>query len=70
MALYIGEPRPELKKQIHEKLMLNAFPEKIKNELSDVFAKYVKEVKGYLIIQGIERHTVDIAIQHYNIKKH
>ena len=45
MALYIGDPRPELKKQIHEKLMLNAFPEKIKNDLSDVFAKYVKEVE-------------------------
>jgi hypothetical protein len=45
MALFLSDPRPELKKQIHDKLMLNAFPEKIKNELSDVFAKYVKEIE-------------------------
>jgi len=45
MALYLGDPRPDLKKQIHNKLMLNAFPEKIKNELSDVFAKYINEVE-------------------------
>jgi len=25
--------------------MLNAFPEKIKNDLADIFAKYVEEVE-------------------------
>jgi len=45
MALYLENPRPELKKECRDKLMLNAFPEKIKNELSDIFAKYVKEVE-------------------------
>tara|TARA_R100000700_G_C3128409_1_gene114563 strand:+ start:180 stop:374 length:195 start_codon:yes stop_codon:yes gene_type:complete len=45
MALYLGDQRPDLKKQIHDKLMLNAFPEKIKNELSDIFNKYIKEVE-------------------------
>ena len=45
MALYLENPRPELKKECKDKLMLNAFPEKIKNDLSDIFAKYVKEVE-------------------------
>ena len=45
MALYLQDPRPELKQQCRDKLMLNAFPEKIKNDLADIFAKYVEEVE-------------------------
>ena len=46
MALYIEDTtRPDIKKNARNKLMLSAFPEKIKNDLSDIFEKYIKEVE-------------------------
>ena len=46
MALYMeNTTRPDIKKDARDKLMLSAFPEKIKNELSDIFEKYIKAVE-------------------------